>query len=335
MKYSGKYGLVIKKFLIVLLLSTACSPKTFQPVTPPSTSRVAYIEQYKELAIEEMKRSGVPASIKMAQAILESNNGNSRLTRTANNHFGIKCHNWTGGKVYHDDDAKNECFRKYRNATASYQDHTDFLLRSPRYRFLFSYPVKDYKKWAHGLSKAGYATNPNYAKLLIRIIEDNNLHELDYGYYSSAGKQNLQSTNQGDINGIQLVAGRRIYENNRVRYVIAEKGDSYRKIARHMNLALWEIFRYNDLPRDASITPSQRIYIERKKRKAEKGKKFHTVQQGETMYTIAQQYGIRLQRLYKMNRKEPGVRITPGQTIHLRTRKKHDDKQASGFLFTY
>jgi LysM repeat protein len=331
MKNFGKYWQVIS----LVLLFVSCSKKTFQPVSRPSINRTAYVEQYKDIAIKEMQRSGIPASIKMAQAILESGDGNSTLAKTANNHFGIKCHNWTGSKIYHDDDAKNECFRKYRTVLESYQDHSDFILRGQRYRILFSYDTKDYKKWAEGLQKAGYATNPNYAKLLIRIIEDNNLHELDYGYYSSSGFSGTKEMQDGDIDGLPVIAGRKIFENNGIRFVIAEKGDSYRKIARHMNLALWEIYRYNDLPKDASITPGQKVYIERKKRKAKKGYGFHIVKQGETMYTISQLYGIRLQRLYKMNLMEPGEYLSTGSKLHLRSRKKDIKRNRSDFEFYY
>ena len=138
-------------------------------------SRPEYIEKYKELAVKQMQASGIPASIILAQACLESGDGNSRLATEGKNHFGIKCHTWEGPKIYHDDDANGECFRKYGDAEESFKDHSDFLRFRDRYRFLFELNVNDYKGWAHGLKKAGYATNPNYPQMLIKIIEEYNL----------------------------------------------------------------------------------------------------------------------------------------------------------------
>ena len=145
-------------------------------------TRQEYIQKYKALAIEEMEIYGIPASITMAQALLESDDGNGRLAREANNHFGIKCKSsWTGMTISHDDDAKGECFRKYATVEDSYTDHSEFLDKSARYQDLFKLDPLDYKGWAYGLKQAGYATNPAYAELLIKIIEDNQLYHLDRG----------------------------------------------------------------------------------------------------------------------------------------------------------
>ena len=147
-----------------------------------SIERKDYIKEYNSLAIKEMKRSGIPASITLAQAMLESDNGNSTLARKANNHFGIKCHSsWKGAKVYHDDDKRNECFRKYKSIYSSYIDHSDFITNNNRYQFLFELSLSDYKAWAKGLQKAGYATSRTYAELLIKIIDNNQLYVYDQG----------------------------------------------------------------------------------------------------------------------------------------------------------
>ena len=142
-------------------------------------TRNEYITKYKDEAIYQMTKYKIPASITLAQGILESGDGNSELAKKSNNHFGIKCHsNWEGDRVYHNDDKKNECFRKYNQVKDSFDDHSEFLLK-PRYAALFEYPLTDYKSWARGLKKAGYATNPNYAKLLIKIIKENDLDQFD------------------------------------------------------------------------------------------------------------------------------------------------------------
>jgi hypothetical protein len=139
-----------------------------------------YINDYKDLAVEEMKLYNIPASITLSQGILESSNGESMLATKANNHFGIKCHSsWQGDRVFHDDDEKGECFRKYNNVEDSYRDHSLFLANSSRYSFLFDIPIQNYKSWAKGLKKAGYATNPKYSKLLINIIKRYNLDQYD------------------------------------------------------------------------------------------------------------------------------------------------------------
>ncbi len=155
------------------------------------TPQQSYIERYASLAVSEMYRSGVPASITLAQGLLESRYGQSELALKSNNHFGIKCHNWTGAKVYHDDDRRNDCFRKYSSPDESFRDHSDFLRYRDRYRFLFDISVTDYKGWAYGLRKAGYATDPAYPEKLIRLIEEHRLYEFDRkaaGWTASAGK---------------------------------------------------------------------------------------------------------------------------------------------------
>jgi LysM repeat protein len=274
-------------------------------------SRDEYIKMYRDIAIKEMKRSGIPASITLGQGILETNHGNSTLARKANNHFGIKCHSdWKGRKVYHDDDRRNECFRSYRNAEESFRDHSDFILRSPRYKFLFELKPDDYKGWARGLKKAGYATHRQYDKLLIKIIEENQLYKYD------------SKTRHFEEMHDESIVTSRISENNRVQYVVAQEGESYLELAKKFDMMPWEIYKYNDLPRNADITPGQRIYIQPKRNRAAHGHNIHEVNAGETMYTISQKYAVKLDKLYKKNRMEPGEPIETGQEIHLRKKKK-------------
>ena len=180
-------------------------------------TRDEYIDKYKDEAIYQMKKYKIPASITLAQGILESGDGNSELAKKSNNHFGIKCHSdWKGERVYHDDDIKDECFRKYNTVRDSYDDHSEFLLRS-RYADLFEYALTDYKSWAKGLKKAGYATNPNYAKLLIKIIEENELYKLDNEIKSESDKLIFCGFSVG---WTDLIAQSVLYKNDEKEYYL-------------------------------------------------------------------------------------------------------------------
>lgn len=275
-------------------------------------TRTEYINRYKELAIKEMKRTGIPASIKLAQAMLESDNGNSRLAREANNHFGIKCHkSWTGKVIYHDDDHKGECFRKYNSPEDSYRDHSDFLLGSSRYSGLFELASYDYKGWARELKRSGYATNPRYDDLLIRIIEENNLHKYDERI--SPGRRMITT-----IESDSYISGRQIQYNNRVKYIIANEGDSFESIRKDLRLLAFELYKYNELSRTDTIYPGQILYIQPKRNKAEAGNRYHIVREGESMYDISQKYAIKLDKLYKKNLMNPGEEPLAGQQLSLR-----------------
>ena len=225
-----------------------------------------------------MDRSGIPASITLAQGMLESGYGNSTLARKSNNHFGIKCHGWRGAKVYHDDDKRNECFRKYKNVYQSFKDHSDFIVSAPRYNFLFEYKKTDYKSWAKGLKKAGYATDPKYAHRLIDLIETYQLNEFDRGNIPSnitPGKNKKPKEVRVPGENWEFGLEREVYQNNGVRYIIAKENDTYKKIAKEMEMMPWEVYKYNDLPQDAPITKGQRIYVQPKKRRAERGEEYH------------------------------------------------------------
>ncbi len=289
---------------------------------PAQESRRTYIENYKDLAIKEMLRSGVPASITLAQGILESDNGNSTLARKANNHFGIKCHsNWKGPAIYHDDDRKGECFRKYNSVYESYQDHSDFLMSGSRYSFLFELDMTDYKGWAKGLKKAGYATSPTYAEKLISLIEENNLHQYDLSGASQAGKQRQKKIAEDKSAGI--TAGKKVLERNRIKYIIVEQDDNFRTLQEEFDLLPFEIYKYNDLARDQELKVGQVIYLQPKRNKAEAGNSWHTVKEGESMMQISQIYGVKLDKLYSKNLLVPGTEPKTGDKISLR-------KQISG-----
>ncbi|UCH15549.1 MAG: glucosaminidase domain-containing protein [Bacteroidales bacterium] len=303
--------LTILSFLVIICLnfSSVYGQKT------KNATRQEYIDTYKELAVREMKRTGIPASITLAQGILESGNGNSRLARKANNHFGIKCHDWKGKKIRHDDDHNNECFRKYKSAYDSYKDHSEFLTTKNRYASLFTLEPTDYKGWAEGLKKAGYATSKNYHKALIKIIEENQLYALDQGVeiVKEPGML-LASVNESESTGLS----RKIYENNRIKYIITNRGDTYTGISEELDLLPWELKKYNELLESSKIDSGQILYIQPKRKKAEAGKSVHIVNEGETMYYISQLYGIKLDILYEKNLMEQGAEPEVLQTLQLR-----------------
>jgi hypothetical protein len=232
-------------------------------------TREDYIVMYRDLAIEEMVRSGIPASITLAQGMLESDNGNSTLARRANNHFGIKCHGWKGKRITHDDDEKNECFRKYKTVHESYADHTDFLMGSPRYSSLFELEPTDYKGWAKGLKKAGYATSSSYADLLIRIIEENDLHQFDTGKGWPAELASRERKELADIDNLEIEVGkRRILVRNRINYIIVKEGDTYQSLTREMDMMPFELAKYNEIPRDSRLVKGQVLYLQPKRNSA-------------------------------------------------------------------
>jgi LysM repeat protein len=327
-------------FLTVIIL-VIFSCKAYRPVVSSTTSESSaedYIYMYKDLAISEMKRTGIPASITIAQGMIESDFGRSRLAREANNHFGIKCHDdWTGPTFHQDDDRRNECFRKYRRPEESFYDHSDFLRSGSRYDFLFEIKPVDYKGWARGLKKAGYATNPDYANMLIRKIEEYNLMNLDQGLTSAPSAQAAvivkpaitipdTVTNQKPkqvLNANIAVAARvpRIMENNRIQYIVVKDGDTREKIENEFQLLKWELSRYNDLDSNFPLVPGQILYLQPKREKAEAGKEYYNAAEGDTMYQISQKYGIKLKSLYEMNRMEEGAEPESGKKIWLRSLK--------------
>ena len=270
-----------------------------------------YIRKYHKIAIDEMHAYGIPASITLAQGILESGNGNSDLAHKSNNHFGIKCHkNWSGRRVYHDDDAKNECFRKYRKVSDSYRDHSEFLKNRDRYAFLFDYKMTDYTAWAKGLKKAGYATHPEYADKLINLIERLDLAQYDKA--SKSGKRKVKKPKRKDRKEI-------FKSENDLKYVLAETGDTYDIIATEQSLWMWELLAFNDCEKDRQMAQGDVVYLEMKKKKAKS--EYHIVKEGETLHFISQLHGIQLVKLQYNNRLKKDHKIQVGQKLFLRKRK--------------
>ncbi len=280
-----------------------------------------YINTYSFLAIEQQHMHQIPASIKLAQGLLESGAGTSKLALTANNHFGIKCHNWQGATTYADDDAKNECFRKYKTVRESYEDHSNFLKTRNRYSSLFNLESTDYKSWAHGLKAAGYATDPNYATKLIKLIDDYDLHKYDIGQIPdskiSNSKYNQEYYVWGQASSMTLT-GHQLMRNNGVNCVYAESGDTYASIANEFNISLKKILQYNDLDKVRALEAGTIVYIAKKKKKASAEFNVHTVKTGENMYRISQKYAIRLQSLYDLNQMQYTEGAKVGMTLLLK-----------------
>ena len=251
-----------------------------------------YIKKYSDIAVREMKRYHIPASITLAQGLLESGAGQSVLARKSNNHFGIKCGgDWRGPSVSHDDDARGECFRAYKHPEESYEDHSKFLAGRPRYAGLFKLKITDYKGWAHGLKKAGYATNPQYAEKLIGIIELYNLHKYDTKEGVKWMKQNPEPHQP--------------YVSNELLYIVVRAGDTWKSISKEFDISQSKLRKYNDLYKGYNLKVGDILYLEKKKRKASKDNIVHVLRSGESMYTVSQKYGIRLKNLYKLNKMQP------------------------------
>ena len=287
-----------------------------------------YINQYKDLAIEQMLRYRIPASITLAQGLFESAAGRSDLVRQGNNHFGIKCHNdWDGKTMKVDDNAPKECFRVYPNVEASYRDHSDFLRGRDRYKPLFELKQGDYKAWAHGLKKAGYATDPSYATKLIELIEDYDLARFDKGVKVEVkppleietpkvvAEPQYQKPEYNE--SIRFSTVRPTYSQNGVKFIYAAAGDTFASIAASNNLFLKELLSFNDLEKERPLVEGEMVYIEKKKAQGPVSK-YVVEGEGENLYQIAQRFGIRLAALQKLNILLYGKTLEEGDTIKLR-----------------
>jgi LysM repeat protein len=320
---------------ITLILIIACLGVHAQP---GKYTVADYISTYQNTAIQEMELYKIPASVKMAQGILESANGNSILAVNSNNHFGIKCKpEWKGDTYFHDDDEENECFRKYAAVLDSYRDHSLFLTTRSRYAFLFQLDITDYKGWAAGLKQAGYATDPRYPEKIIRIIEENKLYNLDRGKPLVFGQPVRDTTQKLPPPPVRDTAtivvwndtpdflavespdvARRTEIINGVRYIHARKGDTYYSIADDFGSTARDIASYNDRKRNYSLGTGEIVFVEMKKNKA--SVEFHVVTAGETMHSVSQEYGIRLRALYRKNRMKPGTEAAAGRKLYLQDR---------------
>lgn len=278
----------------------------------------SYIDKYKGWAIEQMNQYGIPASITLAQGLLESNAGRSTLATQANNHFGIKVgSSWTGPYVLRDDDARNEKFRKYKSARESYVDHSKFL-QGKRYQGLYKLGKTDYKGWARGLKAAGYATNPNYADALIRTIEMYNLNQFDTGKYRS----NAKNTTAASVTTTSEFWQRHtVYKGNKNYFIIVEVGDDMVTISKETGISLRKLYKYNDLPLDYAPTAGDIIYMEKKRNCASREFRknpIHIVEANQSLHDIAQLYGIRLESLCKLNKWEEPKAVEVGEILRIR-----------------
>lgn len=300
-----------------------------------------YIERYSAIAVSEMERTGVPACITLAQGLLESGAGTSSLARKSNNHFGIKCHGWTGRSVKHTDDAPNECFRAYDSPEESFRDHSDFLRYYDRYKFLFSYDPDDYKAWSYGLKKAGYASSPTYPQALIDYIEKYDLLRFNHSAVTEEiplpplqmeeaeevicpepGKKDPSAPDEI----VTIALSRCIYKKNGVRFVYALFGDSFKSIAGDMNIPASSLMRFNDVPRESwstareeSLAPGSMVYIENKKVRTERGlEKYIVGEDGESLRDICQRFGVRMKSVIERNGLTEDYRPEEGDTILLR-----------------
>lgn len=274
-----------------------------------------YIDQYKDCAIEQMLKWKIPASITLAQGILESGAGRSELATKGNNHFGIKCHGWTGAKVYHDDDLRGECFRAYASAFDSYEDHSQFLAKGKRYSSLFKLKNTDYRGWANGLKAAGYATDPKYPQRLIDIIQLYKLYE-----YDKAKTYDKFMTGHAKDHQVAGMPLHEIKKYNKNYYIIARRGDTFMSIALEIGISYKKIAKYNERAVNSPLEEGEIIWLKKKQTKAAKeykGRK-HYVRAGDSMYSIAQKYGIRLKSLYKKNRLSPDYTLRVGDELKLR-----------------
>jgi LysM repeat protein len=318
----------------LLIIATTFAKAQPRPIV------IDYINTYKALAISEMQRTGIPAAIKLAQGIHETEAGSSDLVRKSNNHFGIKCKNtWTGDKVYHDDDARGECFRSYASAEDSYRDHSNFLKGSPRYSFLFELDPTDFEAWAYGLKKAGYATNIKYSQILIRIIND--YHLQDYTLIAMGKMKPEDEWLAKETSSTPVILAKQVkieattddvekaiaidqtpnfpegeFRINDTRVVYAKPGSSLLGIAQQYDVSLKRLMDFNEIREENTLTKGQLVYLQRKRKHG--SQPYHTVQAGETVYDVAQAEGIRLENLMELNHLGNGMQPAIGEKLYLK-----------------
>lgn len=318
---------------------------TFLTLRAQRISVEEYIVQFKDIAISEMKRTGVPASITLAQGILETENGNSELVKKSNNHFGIKCKStWTGESVTHDDDANGECFRAYTNANESYRDHSDFLKANKRYSALFNLDPVDYAGWAKGLKKAGYATNPRYPDLLIKYIEQYDLQQYTLiALNRLPGSDIAKSEEDKSALPVDVAVENTITENdititandpdkiisiNKINCVFAKKGTSLLVIANKHKISLSKLMEFNDMSAEGLLAKDQLIYLEKKAKSGEQ--EYYILQQGETLYDAAQKNAVQLKYLLEYNNIKAGSTLNPKTKLFLQPGFQGAVKNADG-----
>ena len=327
----------MKKNLTTLLLFSMAVFCLFAQKRQPDYED--YIKKYKSIAITEQQKYGIPASITLAQGLLESRAGKSTLAVDANNHFGIKCNDWTGDKIYQDDDQKNECFRKYSTPRESFEDHSAFLAKRSRYATLFALKSDDYKGWANGLQATGYATSHSYASSLINLIELYGLHE----QFDENGKSLTSSSKKKKkkeiieektidealadsssvVNSrfgvIEEPFAHKVYKNNGVKYILASTGDTYHSLSKEFNLIETSLRNKNEVNSDYALSANEVVYLGGKKSKAAKTvPETHRVAAGESMHSISQYYGIKVKKLYQLNDIPYGTPAKLGKMLYIK-----------------
>ncbi len=300
----------------MLALCLLCSYSAFAQIKWNAEYQ-AYVDQYKDIAIEEMAQYRIPASITLAQGLLESAAGKSYLSRCGNNHFGIKSNGWQGRTIRHDDDKKQEKFRAYDSVRESYQDHSKFLANRERYQRLFSLKITDYKGWAHGLKECGYATNPKYAQRLIGLIETYKLYEYDRMVPQKKKETVVKVEKENTVSTRATFALHEMRAFNQNYYVYARRGDSFQSLSKEFGVSASNLAKYNERDANEALHEGDVIYLKKKQKKADKRFKHHVhvVKAGESMYTIAQTYGMRLASLYKINHLDADAQIQVGDQL--------------------
>ena len=314
---------MLYRFLFTIIIALSITHYAVAQAKP--MSKKDYIEKYKELAISEMERSGIPASISLAQGIVESSAGNSRMARESNNHFGIKCKtDWTGDTFYIEDDdydAKGNimksCFRKYPRAEESYLDHTDYLANTPRYKSLFEYESTDYESWAQGLKKLGYATNPQYADMLIRTVKENDLGQFDRAVKAENSVVTIKNGKKIKNPFGRYRNEKGIFVNNSLRTVVAQPNETALELAARYGVPYSKLLCFNDLKPNDPLVDGQYVYLQNKRRKFGGKKQMHVVGESDNMYIISQLYGVHLKNLYKRNTMKPPAEPAPNSRIYL------------------
>ena len=287
---------------------------------------LVYIQKYKDISISEMKRTGIPASITMAQGILESGFGKSALTLRSNNHFGIKCHSsWVGKRTYHDDDRQGECFRVYDQAEDSYKNHSDFLVKNNRYKFLFRLSKDDYASWAYGLQEAGYATSKTYASRLINLIERYDLDKMDRGVWKEGhsdlfvSEDELLAGNNTATRGSNAAVRKKhrvMVHPNRVKFVYAKSGDTFAVLSKKYDISIEKLVEYNDFDYSKPIKKGAIVFLQQKRIRGHR--ELYVARSGDTMHEISQRFAIQMSYLYKRNEMKPGDRLKEGMVLNLR-----------------
>ncbi|MDR1407303.1 MAG: glucosaminidase domain-containing protein [Tannerella sp.] len=297
------------RYILLFLLFIAFNSFHANAIRKNSTYE-KYIGKYRDEAVRQQKKYKIPASITLAQALLESNAGASTLAKNSNNHFGIKCHsNWKGARSYHNDDRANECFRKYKSVLESYEDHSRFLVDQSRYDRLFNYRITDYRRWAKGLQECGYATDRGYANKLIDIIETYQLYNIDREKTKKEKKEKRPAN---------VPLAREVFKTHDLIYVIADNSDTLDDIASDLGFKAGKLRKYNEMPEGFPLEKGDVVYLQKKKKKADKPYQFHTVRIGESMHGISQRYGIQIKSLYKLNNKKPDFTPEEGDVLKLR-----------------